>query len=733
MRFKHYSQLDQMDCGPACIQMIAKYYGKYFPLNYLRSICQITRDGVTLFGIAAALEKIGLKTLSVKVEIEQLKAEIPLPCILFWNQNHYVVLYDIKTKAFSSEVRYCIADPAANKIQVNEEDFLRRWYGDNANEGIALLVEPTIEFELTPNIKYKGNNFALVFRYLKPYQKMALQLGLAMGLASLIELAFPLLTKTIVDVGILNQDISFVYVILCAQLMFFLGKTIVEVVRSWLLQYIAGRVNITIISDYINKLTKLPLSFFDAKQIGDITNRIGDHQRIEFFLTSNALYTFFSLVNLLFFSFIIAYYNLVILWIFLGGATLSICWILFFLKWRRNLDYALFYQVSEKQNHIYEIIEGISEIKISGAETLERWKWERIQSRIFKLKIRSLRVEQWQVVGSRFIDQIKNILIIFFCAKEVIAGQLTLGTMMSITFIVGQMDAPVEMLIIFFRAFQDATISFERLNEIHNNANESEGDNRKDVVSYTKVKDDIELKDVCFKYNKFDTNNVINQVNVTIPHGKVTAIVGASGSGKTTLLKLLLKFYVPDNGSILIGKSTLADISTNHWRAMSGVVMQDGYIFGKTIAENIALGFEYIDQTKLQEAATIACIKDFISELPLGFDTKVGSAGVGLSSGQKQRILIARAIYKNPTYLFLDEATSSLDANNEKSIMEQLNSFFIGRTVVVIAHRLSTVKDADNIIVLDKGKIIEEGTHLVLTKKKGAYYNLVKNQLELGL
>jgi len=550
-----------------------------------------------------------------------------------------------------------------------------------------------------------------------------------MLLASCLELLFPFLTQSLVDTGIANQNIGFVYIILIAQLMLFVGKTFVELIRSWLLLHISARINITIISSFIRKLMALPLSFFDTKLIGDITQRIGDHHRIEQFMTGASLSTFFSLINLIVFSSIMAYYNSAILGVFVLGSLLSIGWVLLFMGWRKNLDYARFTRQSENQNSIFELINGMADIKINNAELKERWGWERIQAKIFKLNMQSLALEQWQMAGSRFVDQFKNIFISFLAARSVIAGEMTLGMMMSVTYIIGQMNAPLEMLLSFFKSAQDASISLDRLKEIHDKENEDE------VSEHTEQQVEngaILVEDVHFKYNALDERAVFEGLNLTIAQGKVTAIVGSSGSGKTTLLKLLLKFYNPQSGQILVGGTKLRDLSAHQWRSRCGVVMQEGYLFGKSISENIALGHEKIYPSKLNHATTVANIKSYIDELPLKYNTKIGSAGNGLSQGQKQRILIARAVYKNPDYLFFDEATSALDANNEMLIMEKLNAFFKGKTVVIVAHRLSTVKNADNIVVLEKGKIIEEGTHEQLTTNRGAYYHLVKNQLELG-
>lgn len=730
-----------MDCGPTCLRMVAKHYGRAYSIAELREASQISREGVSLLGISEAAEQVGFQTLAVKIDTATLATEAPLPCILHWNQNHFVVLYKISSGLFSKKKTYHIADPAAGKVKIDEATFAKCWIGNQEGEGIALLLEPTAAFythkEAIEKKEDTASGLGFLWQYVRPFRSYFIQIGLAMLLGSFMELLFPFLTQSLVDTGIANQNIGFVYIILIAQLMLFMGKTFVEMIRSWLLLHISTRINITIISSFIRKLMQLPLSFFDTKLIGDITQRIGDHHRIEQFLTGGALSTFFSLINLLVFSAIMAYYNGAILGVFVVGSVLSIAWVLLFMRWRKNIDYARFTRMSENQNQIYELINGMPDIKLSNAELQERWRWERIQAKIFKLNTQSLALEQWQMTGSKFLDQLKNIFISFLAAKAVIDGQMTLGMMMSVTYIIGQMNAPIALLLEFVRSAQDASISLDRLKEIHNKENE-ESLQQETITTDFDNRHTIRIENLSFKYNALDEVPLFDQLTLAIPAGKVTAIVGSSGSGKTTLLKLLLKFYEPQAGAIYLEEEiykssvSFSHISASAWRSRCGVVMQDGYLFSKSIAENIALGNEQIDTKRLHHAVHVANIKNHIEELPLKYNTKLGSAGNGLSQGQKQRMLIARAVYKNPDYIFFDEATSALDANNESVIMRNLDEFFKGKTVVVVAHRLSTVKNADKIVVLEKGKIIEEGTHSELTAMRGAYFNLVKNQLELG-
>ena len=623
-------------------------------------------------------------------------------------------------------------------LKYNQTAFIKHWIGNNANEnteeGVALLVEPTPKFFLSPTLSEgkgaeKSLGFSFLFKYLFRYKRFLAQIIIGLLAGSLLQLIFPFLTQSIVDVGIKNQDIHFIYLILFAQLALFLGKTAVEIIRGWILLHLSTRINISLVSDFFIKLMNLPIAFFDTRMTGDILQRINDHKRIERILTTSSLNVLFSMMNLIIFSFVLAYYNWQIFAIFLVGSVLYFLWITLFLKKRRDLDYKQFSQVSQEQSKVIELINGMQEIKLHNAEKQKRWSWEYLQARLFKISIEGLALEQTQNVGSGFINELKNILITVLAAKLVIDGNITLGMMLAITYIVGQLNSPIAQLIGFVRELQDAKISLERLSEIHEK--EDEEPENKEYISEIPKNSTIHLNKVSFRYIGSD-QLVLKELDLEIPANKITAIVGASGSGKTTLMKLLLKFYDPNSGGILLGNYDLKTISQKTWRSQCGVVMQEGYIFSDTIANNIAVGVDYVDKKKLAHAVDVANIQAFIESLPLSYNTKIGMEGVGLSTGQKQRLLIARAVYKNPNYLFFDEATSALDANNEKVIMAKLNTFFEDKTVVVIAHRLSTVKNADQIVVLDKGKIVEVGNHTTLVKQKGSYYHLVKNQLELG-
>lgn len=725
-KFPNFKQTESKDCGPTCIKIIAKYYGKIINIQALREYSETTRDGSNLLMLSDAAEKIGFRTIGIKRSFQKLE-EVPLPCILHWNKNHYVVLYK-KKKGISY-----ISDPAIGLIEYNQEEFLKFWIGNNANEtteeGIALLLEPTPRFYQSEFESDDNKGFGLLFQYIFPYKSFIIQLIIGLIAGSLLELIFPFLTQSIVDVGIQNQNIHFIYLILFAQIFLFFGKTALELIRSWILLHLSARINISLISDFFIKLMNLPISFFDVRMTGDIMQRINDHQRIERILTTSSLNVLFSLINMFIMGCVLAYYNLQIFAVFFAGSFLYFLWVVLFLKRREKIDYKRFAEVSQEQSKVIELINGMQEIKLHNAEKQKRWGWEYVQARLFKVSMKGLVLEQTQNIGSNFINEIKNIIIIFLSAKLVIDGQITLGMMLAISSIVGSLNGPILQLINFIREIQDAKISLARLSEIHEKKDETQ---QSETQTQDIPKDsDIVIKDVTFKYIGSDVN-VLENLNLTISANKVTAIVGTSGSGKTTLMKLLLKFYEPNSGEILVDKTPLKSIAQKSWRSHVGTVMQEGYIFNDTIANNIAIGVDIVNKERLVYAADVSNIKDFIQDYPLSYNTKIGMEGVGMSTGQKQRLLIARAVYKNPEMLFFDEATSSLDANNEKEIMRKLDIFFKNKTVVIIAHRLSTVMNADQIVVLEKGKIVEIGNHQELVKIKGSYYELVRNQLHLG-
>lgn len=725
-KFPFYKQLDAMDCGPSCLRMIAKHYGKTFTLQTLREKSFISREGVSLLGISDAAEYIGMRSIGVKISYNQLESEATLPCIVHWKQEHFVVVYKIKKD------KIYVSDPAKGLIKYDKKEFIEAWIStksEGEEMGICLLLEPTPDFYSQDGETLKKSSFKFLFSYFRPFKKFIVQLVLAMLLGSILQLILPFLTQSIVDIGINNQDIDFIYLVLVAQLVLYTSSTVSGFIRSWILLHVSTRINISLISDFLIKLMKLPVRFFDTKMIGDILQRIGDHKRIETFLTSSTLSIVFSMINLVVFGIVLGIYNMLILGVFVLGSGLYSLWIYLFMKKRRELDFKRFEKMSENQTNLIQLINGMQEIKLNNCEKQKRWSWENIQAGLFRVNVKTLSLEQFQQAGGVFFNETKNILISFIAATAVINGDMTLGMMLAVQYIIGQLKNPVEQLISFMHATQDAKISLERLGEIHDKKDEEDPNEEK--ISHIAEKT-IRIQDLSYQYDGPHSPFALKNVSMEIPHEKITAIVGTSGSGKTTLIKMLLGFYEPVEGEIRAGDYHLNNISKHYWRQKCGVVMQDGFIFSDTIAKNISVSDEIIDRQRLFNAVAIANIGDFIQSLPLGFNTKIGADGHGLSQGQKQRILIARAVYKEPDFIFFDEATNALDANNELQIMTNLERFFRGRTVIIVAHRLSTVKNADNIIVLEKGHIVESGNHTELVDSKGYYYKLVKNQLELG-
>lgn len=801
MKFPHYTQLDQMDCGPTCLRMVAKHYrrsftARSFTAQSLREKAQIGKEGVSMLGIAEAAENIGFRTMGVKILFAKLAAEAPLPCIVHWDQNHFVVVYGIKgagnswmsrakggrkapdINGLDSDGRarpfahtfhvdgdnivfppggwsvppppesqppaqrrgtVFVADPGKGLISYSAEEFCGHWLSaqtDNQEEGVVLLLEPTPAFFEQDHESATSYGFERVFSYLWQYKRLFVQLALGLLVGSGLQLIFPFLTQSVVDVGINTQNLSFVYLVLGAQLMLMLGRLSVEFIRSWILLHISTRVNLSILSDFLIKLMRLPVSFFDSKQFGDLMQRIGDHHRIESFLTGQTLTVLFSMLNLVVFGAVLAMYNLTIFGVFMVSSLLYVGWVMLFLRQRRKLDFKRFDVAAKNQSSLVQLIQGMQEIKLAGAERPMRWAWERLQARLFRLQMKGLALSQYQQAGAFSINEGKNIFITFLAAQAVIDGQLSLGAMLAMQQIVGQLNSPIEQLIGFVQGLQDAKISLERLNEIHTLQDEEPADQPK--IAQLPTISDLRINRLTYQYPGAGNEPVLRDIDLTIPAGKTTAIVGMSGSGKTTLLKLLLRFYEPNGGEIRLGgtplgETALRSIGHARWREQCGVVMQDGFIFSDSIARNIAVGAERIDATKLDHAVHVANLREFVDGLPSGLHTKIGAEGSGISQGQRQRILIARAVYKDPQFIFFDEATNALDATNEAVIMKNLDEFFAGRTVVIVAHRLSTVCHADQIAVLDKGILTESGTHAELVANRGDYWRLVKNQLELGV
>lgn len=729
LNFQH--QLDSIDCGPSCLAMVASYYGKKYSLEYLRELCFLSKEGVSLLSINDAAEQLGFRTLMSFLDLQLLYENGPVPCILHWNQEHFVVLYRIRRSLFSQSKKYDIADPAHGIVTVDEKTFRKAWLSKADKTGAALFMEPTPEFYKKEEVAEKKRTLLFLFQYLIPYKWYLLQLGLGMLAASILTLIFPILTQILIDNGVSEKNLPIVLLVLVSQLFLFLGSTLIGVIRSWLLLHINARISLSIISDFLVKLLRLPIRYFDTKAVGDLSQRINDHHRIESFLTGDALNSIFSIINICVFTFILAYYDWKILAIFALLSVLSVAWIILFQKRRKLLDYKRFARNRENQDKLFEMITGMQEIKLFGSETSKRLEWEDLQVKSFRLNMKSLTLEQYQQIGYIFFNHLKNILISYLAARQAIDGNITLGGLLSISYIIGQTNGPIEQLIGFIKSAQDARLSMNRLQEIHNKVNEEDlatirHENNEDFH------EDIIIDNLSFQYEGPHSPFVLKNLSLVLPKGKVTAVVGTSGSGKTTLMRLLLNFYTPTSGSIMTGGVPVSLISPGQWRSCCGTVMQDGYIFFDTIARNIALDGKEIDEDRMEKAIDAANLREFIDNLPLGFTTRIGNSGIGISGGQKQRILIARAIYKNPHYLFLDEATSSLDANNELVIMNNMKRIFEGKTVLIVAHRLSTVRNADQIVVLEQGRMVELGNHEELVNKRGKYFELVKNQLELG-
>lgn len=716
-----------MQCGIACLAMVCRYFGRDYSLAALSEICFATTQVVSLLGMKEAAGQLGFDTAALRLPVQSL-ADQPLPCILHWNQEHFVVLYKIR------KGRYYVADPGKGRIRYTEAEFCRHWCStcaDGTDKGIALLLQPNDSFgQAATGGGGERRSLRFLAGYLRRYRRYFTQIILGLAVGCVLQLIMPFMTQWIVDIGISHRDIGFIWLVLLGELMIVIGRTATDFIRRWLLLHISMRINISLISDFFIKLLKLPMSFFDTKLMGDLMQRIADHSRIQSFLTNQVLSVVFTFLSFIVFGLVLLIYNPLIFGVFITGSVIYGMWIATFLRRRKVIDYELFEQQARNQNKVYQFVTSMQEIKLQDCEQRRRWEWEDTQADLFEVQMKSLRLQQTQEAGSIFINEVKNIVITVIAATAVINGHMTLGAMLAVQYIIGQLNSPVEQLMTFVYSLQDVKISLERINEIHEGKNEESDDRQLTAI----MSDDksITIDGIDFKYDPHALRKTLDGVTFTIPQGKVTAIVGASGSGKTTLIKLMLGYYKVASGRIAIAGRDINEYNPRWWRRQCGVVMQDGVIFSESIARNIAVDDGEIDVERLERAARIANVHDYIMGLPLKYNTVIGRDGVGLSQGQKQRILIARAVYKNPDYIFLDEATNSLDARNERVIVENLAEFYRGRTVVVVAHRLSTVSNADQIIVVDGGRIVEQGTHASLTDQKGVYYNLVKNQLELG-
>jgi ATP-binding cassette subfamily B protein len=723
-KFPKYLQLYSKDCGPSCIKIICEHYGKFVPIEKISEEAQTNREGSNMFGLIKASEELGFKTLATKTSFKALSDHAPLPFIAHWNQSHFCVVYRItKSKVY-------VSDPAFGLLTYTHKEFLKGWASGDQTDGVVLLLETTSKFYDQESVEFRKYGFSAIFSYLTKYRSFIRQLVFGLAASSLIQLAFPFITKGIVDVGIRNKDVGFVWMLLVAQLFLFVGKSAVEITRAWILLHLSTRINISLVSEFFIKLMKLPIKFFDLRLTGDILQRINDHDRIEKLITTSSLSTIFSIFNLLLFLGVLLYFNFIIFLIFLIGSTLYIVWFMIFMKRREEYDYKRFAIVSSNQSTIIEMVNGMQELKLNNSERRKRLLWENIQSKLFQLSMKSLRLEQFQTLGSSFINEIKNILITAISAVLVINGNMTLGGLLAISYILGQLNGPLSQLLNFSLALQDARISLNRIGETHSRADETPRIKQPLIINSNEPST-IEFRNVSFGYEG-SQSLVLNNVSFKLKGNEMTAIVGASGSGKSTILKLLLRFYTPSSGEILVNETPLSNFDISSWRDYCGVVMQEGYIFNDTIAGNICLSTDLYEQSRMRDAIVVANIREFVDDLPNGLDTKIGNEGLGISVGQKQRILIARAIYKAPSLILFDEATSSLDSLNENQIVNNLNQFLENRTSVVVAHRLSTVRNANQIIVIGEGEILERGTHEELVNNRGDYFKLVQNQLDLN-
>lgn len=731
--YPFYRQPDTMECGSTCLRMVAKYYGKEYSLKTIQQLCTVSHDGVSILSIREAAEGLGFQAVSGRMSLDNLLMERSFPCILYWNQKHFVVLYDIISQA-NGKIQFLVADPSKDLMKVEKNIFMQNWIcstAENEDFGILLLLQPTeIFYQKQDEPTSWAKSLYFLWQYISSYRSLFIQLIVGLILGSILQILFPFLTQAIVDKGIEGKNLHIIYLILIGQLVLVLSRTFVDFIRRWILLYISTRVNLSLLSDFFIKLVNLPMSFFDSKMTGDLLQRINDHQRVERFLTAQTLSTLFSVFSFVIFGGVLLYYNRLIFLIFILGSVIYAGWITLFLQKRRLLDYTYFEQRVRNQNKTMQLLTGMQEVKLQGCENRRRWEWEDTQADLFETNIISMKLQQSQEIGNILINEIKNIIITIVAATSVINGSLSLGMMLAIQYIIGQLNGPIDQFVQFVYNWQDVQICLERMNDIRQRDDEEK--NRSIIPDFNDRPKDIRLTNLTFQYEGKNSQKVLDKINLVIPAGKITAIVGNSGSGKTTLIKLLLGYYNPIEGDILIGTDSLQKLSLSWWRKQCGAVMQDGFIFSESIAQNIAECDDEINEERLLLSAHIACVDEFVQKLPLKYNTMIGLDGQGISQGQKQRILIARSVYKNPSFLFFDEATNSLDAINERAIVDNLTDFYKGKTVLIVAHRLSTVRNADQIVVLDYGRIQETGNHETLIAKRGAYYHLVKNQLELG-
>lgn len=727
--FPFIHQHDEMQCGIACLQIICANAGLKFSAVEMEKICPPTTEGVSMLALSRAAKKIGFSTVCARLTLQEL-CTVGYPCILHLNQCHFVVLY--KVRKLRGKTIYYIVDPAKGRLKLLEKDMRKTWISTTSQEvekGVALILKET------PSIKSYSHessgesaSFMYVIKYLKGYRADFVQIALGMAIGCVLQILFPILTQCIVDYGIGNKDIDFIYAILCAQIVISMGTAALGFVRSWIMLHICVHINIKMLNDFLIRLFNLTMPFFDVKSSGDMMQRMGDHNRVQSFLTNTPLSLFFSIISFITLSGILLLYDATVFLVFVLFSILNALWVIRFLPKRRYLNYEMFEKQAISQNRTLQLVTSMQEIKLQNCQDRRRWEWEDCQLDILKIQEQEFRLSTIENIGSFVINSAKNIFVIVLSAKAVIDGNITFGMMLAIQSIINQVSSPITQMIDFIYSFQSVKISMERINEIRHFKSE-----KKVQTDYSGAVPNglICLKNLSFKYDVNSPVWTLRNISLNIPQGRTVAIVGGSGSGKTTLLKLLLGYYDSFDGDISIGGTELRNCDISKWRNMCGVVMQEGKIFTDTIARNIAVSDEFPDNKRLAYSTKMACIYDYIKTLPLGFNTIIGQNGKGLSMGQKQRIMLARAIYKNPQYIFLDEATNSLDTINEINIIQNLESFFKDRTVLVIAHRLSTIKNADQILVMEEGEIVESGSHDELMARHSHYYQLVKNQIEL--
>lgn len=720
-KFPKKIQLNEKDCGPTCLQIIGEYYGVCFPLEYLLEISETTRQGTNLYFLKHTANKIGFESIIVTIDLDNFIDKAVFPCIIHWKKGHYIVVYRYHNNNFY------VSDPAIGLLKYSKQELEQNWIESSINKGYAIFLEPKKLRNLELK-KEKSTTIKLITENIIHYKSIINTILISSIIISLLNFISPFLIQSIIDIGISYKSIDYIFIILIGYIFIFLGRFTSEIIKSWGILHVGSRININLLSNFFSKLSILPASFFDSKMSGDILQKIDDHDRVEYFFTQGLLNSFFSIISIIVFSCVLLIYSKIIFFVFLFSTLLYLLWIFLFLKKRKNIDYQIFEQSSKEKNKIIEFINGMHEIKLHNAQKFMLENWRKTEISLFKIGIKSLALEQKQILGANLIQDLKNAFLIFCSAYLVIKNVLSIGEMLAIQFILGNLRNPISQLVDFLNASQNTKISIDRLDEVYNKKNEEKISVNKNNIE---LNHNVVIKNLTFRYSGNITPTLIN-LNFSIPKNKLTAIVGSSGSGKTTLLKILLKFYDSYEGNIFIDNTDIKEIAHNNWRSFCGTVMQEGYIFNTSIENNVALGEKNIDNENLKKSCIVANIDDFINSLPLGYKTLIGNEGVGLSTGQKQRILIARAIYKNPNLLLFDEATSALDTKNEREVMDKLVSFLKNRTSLIIAHRLSTVKNADNIIVLDKGQIVEEGNHDNLIQKKGTYYQLVKNQLEIS-